>query len=577
MVVVRVSDAPEERFSPEFPFSIMHHTYDSINRIRIHACRRPCKEKGHLTPFFHAECRKFKQHDVSRVVSTGAFRFEPTVHEQHRRFTHIKHFLAQRLDAMFQVKLPTEILDIIAQMLVHECATITNQERSVGRTEEHELIRLDSAVYATYSVVDGLRYVKSLTNFPVPDRDGYALLSKEGQTLNRLYIAHSYRGVRAIKLCPSNVSMSGPCPITGCYWRNIPDVERIVIHDNGLMIRGIDVLREPRHRSISDDTHWANLEHPSDIIDLQNLGEGLSLDNSDVRMASFDCNAEGITGYTVVTDGHRTATVHAHRSGEKAKFYDEIDYSWPCGFFIYMPLDEGEYLAEICRHHGKDPNSDEKGSGSLVFVTNKGRAILFGAALSLVDITAFHKLATLSPNGSQIYINDWTYDFIDEIRYIAFSQGLVPLEEQPIPSCLVPDFPSACTKTNGPWFKSSCSMTGISEITLCRNTSLAHKPIIGMLLYYDNGHRECLGRFRFDKTLETLRLDMNTDLYVGSGRNIWDFLYIEQILTSPRYNKAHLRWMKLPRDGVLEWWNSYQHSILRHLSEKVTNLDGDRL
>jgi hypothetical protein len=98
-----------------------------------------------------------------------------------------------------------------------------------------------------------------------------------------------------------------------------------------------------------------------------------------------------------------------------------------------------------------------------------------------------------------------------------------------------------------------------------------------MLLYYDNGHRECLGRFRFDKTLETLRLDMNTDLYVGSGRNIWDFLYIEQILTSPRYNKAHLRWMKLPRDGVLEWWNSYQHSILRHLSEKVTNLDGDRL
>ncbi|UZP38062.1 hypothetical protein NXS19_005878 [Fusarium pseudograminearum] len=296
-------------------------------------------------------------------------------------------------------------------------------------------------------------------------------------------------------------------------------------------------------------------------MDLQSSDKGLGADHSTVRMTSFDCNVEGITGYTVVTDGHRTATVHAHRSDEDFRFYAEIDYSWPCGFFIYMPLDKGEYLTEICRRLGEDPHSDETGSGSLVFLTNKGRVTLFGATLSRSDTTSFHKLATPPSN----------------VRYIAFNDAIPSQEELPIPACLVPDFPSACTRTNGPWFTSACSIKGISEITLCRDSSLAHKAIIGMLVEYSNGHRECLGRFRFDKTLEKLRLDFNTDLYVGSSRNIWDFLYVEQILTSPRYEKAHLRWMKLPRDGILEWWNSYQHSILRSTSGEVTNLDSQGL
>ena len=64
-------------------------------------------------------------------------------------------------------------------------------------------------------------------------------------------------------------------------------------------------------------------------------------------MASFDCNAKDITGYTVVTDGDNVATVHAHKPGEKLRFYAEIDHFWPCGHFIYMPLDKEEYIKLI--------------------------------------------------------------------------------------------------------------------------------------------------------------------------------------------------------------------------------------
>jgi hypothetical protein len=212
-------------------------------------------------------------------------------------------------------------------------------------------------------------------------------------------------------------------------------------------------------------------------------------------------------------------------------------------------------------------------------VTNKGRISLFGAALSSTDTAAFHKIATPSPNGSQIYINEWRHDDPGQVRYLASDEAMPPHEERSIPSSLVSDFPSICTKDNGPWFTSSCSMEGASEMTLCRDSELAHKPIIGMLVDYDNGHRECLGRFRFDKTLEKLHLGSNTDFYVGTGRNIWEFLYVDQILTSPRPEKAHLRWMRIPLVGILEWWNSYQHSILRHTSFRgqATNLDDERL
>ncbi|KAF0642645.1 hypothetical protein FPSE5266_02201 [Fusarium pseudograminearum] len=366
MVVARVTDAAVEEFSPEFPFDPMNHIHDSDNHVRIHACGRPCEEKGQPVPFFHVECRKFKQHDVFRVVSTGCFQFEPTVHEQNRRFNRINYLLARKLQDILHVNLPAEIFHTIAKMLVHECATITNQEQSLGWGQAPRSIRLDSAVYATYSVVDGIRYVKSLTNFPDQGREEYTLLSKEGQTHSRLYFAHDYRGVRAVKLCPLDAPLSGPGPITNCYWRNIPDAERIMIYKDGLTVGNITVLRKSGSRSISDDTRWAYLEHPSGIMDLQSSDKGLGADHSTVRMTSFDCNVEGITGYTVVTDGHRTATVHAHRSDEDFRFYAEIDYSWPCGFFIYMPLDKGEYLTEICRRLGEDPHSDETGSGSLV-------------------------------------------------------------------------------------------------------------------------------------------------------------------------------------------------------------------
>jgi hypothetical protein len=53
-------------------------------------------------------------------------------------------------------------------------------------------------------------------------------------------------------------------------------------------------------------------------------------------------------------------------------------------------------------------------------------------------------------------------------------------------------------------FFSCCNMQGVTQITLCKDAYVSHKPILGMLLQYIDGHRTCLGQFRFDMALEAI-------------------------------------------------------------------------
>lgn len=118
-------------------------------------------------------------------------------------------------------------------------------------------------------------------------------------------------------------------------------------------------------------------------------------------------------------------------------------------------------------------------------------------------------------------------------------------------------------------------MEGIVDMTLCRDTTCDHRPITGILLKYENGHRECLGQFRFDKALEKLRVEHVTDLYIGSTRTKSSYLYVADIITSPLHDCGGLRWMRVSPHGTLEWWSSHRHSIVRYTSTtgQLTNME----
>ena len=98
--------------------------------------------------------------------------------------------------------------------------------------------------------------------------------------------------------------------------------------------------------------YWPIPAPAATIIDLATL-QHPHREPDGLRMSFIECNASHITGYSVATNGVSTATLHAHSQNMDLTFYKEVDsfFGWSM-VWIYMPIDQGEYVTEICRRFG---------------------------------------------------------------------------------------------------------------------------------------------------------------------------------------------------------------------------------
>ncbi|KAI5456088.1 hypothetical protein BGZ63DRAFT_367870, partial [Mariannaea sp. PMI_226] len=423
-----------ERFSSVFPLRMRDTIHDNFEWVNYHTCGGRCMMAGRRVPFFHSNCLRFRLYAISdALLAAGEYTYEPPADEEHRRFTRTRRLLAPKLNDVLQIRLPPELLTTIAGLLVRECAIITSEQQSMGKSASDTLIDLSRDVYVSYP----------------------------------LWMA-----------CITNNHVS-----------------------------------------------WVSPKHPTEIIDLRTLSR-LNKHPQRLRMNSFSCNVKGTTGYTVATHGHSVAMIHAHGCDDDTRFYVEMDTSFPRAFLAHMPLDDGEYVTEICRRYALGPL--DRPSVCLVFITNKGRNSLFGTSGPPDSCRALDQILAPAPDGSRIYYSACDSVLGKSIRYLAF-KGIQSPIQRAFPPSLIPNSPFFWTQSNEPWFVSSCNMEGIVHVTLCRDVSVAHKPILGILLDYENGHRDCLGQFRYDKLLQKVRVSWH---------------------------------------GTLEWWSSLRHSILRHTSAK---------
>lgn len=548
--------------------------------------------EGRRVPVFHSDCLDFRLYDISdALIAAGDYTFDPPAHERNRRSHRIKRLLAPRLRDELRIRLPAEILIAIAGFLVRECAVITTEAQSLGTDVSDMTVDLTQDVYVSYTTIEGLRYVKSISNTApkLCNEDQTGLLSKQGESVGKIWIAEDYCGIRFVRFCPADASLAGPTPMVKSWWRTISipcDVDKITIKfdvsaylrtpspvltsDQGLKVRDILI----HHETIPDDTSkyigWVSPEHPNDVIDITTFDQ-VNIFPERLMMTFFNCNTNGITGYTAVTRGISVTMIHAHEN-DSTGFYADMDTAFPRDFFIYMPVDKGEFVTEICRRYALAAGNIV--SACLVFITNKGRNTLFGTSGPPESCLALDRILRPSPNGTQIWFNDSTSVYPKSLRYLAVD-GLGPPVQRPFPASLIPNPPCFWTHNTEPWFVSSCSMEGIVDIILCRDTAFDHRPITGMLLEYENGHRECLGQFRFNKTLEKMPVRHIRDLYISSLRTTRSYLYVADITTSPPpHDHGGLFWMQVSRYGTLEWWSSFHHSIIRYTSitGQLTNL-----
>jgi hypothetical protein len=178
--------------------------------------------QGRRVPFFHHECFCFRLYDVSdAIIAAGEWAFEPPASENSRRSHRIKNLLAPKLRDQLQIRLPPEILMTIAGHLVRECAAITAEEQSLGTAVSDTVVDITRDIYANYTAVDGVRYVKSLYNTASGsgDQDHPTLLGKKGKSIDKIWIAEDYRGIRSVIFCGADSPQVGPTPITKSWWR----------------------------------------------------------------------------------------------------------------------------------------------------------------------------------------------------------------------------------------------------------------------------------------------------------------------------------------------------------------------
>lgn len=166
-----------------------------------------------------------------------------------------------------------------------------------------------------------------------------------------------------------------------------------------------------------------------------------------------------------------------------------------------------------------------------------------------------------SENQSRIWFNVW--DSIGEkaVKYMAFDKCSPPVR-RPYPISLMPTTPFSGTRSTEPWLFSLCSMKGVVEIVICRDISLAYKPIIGLLLQYAGGSRACVGQFRFDMALRAIFVG-DKSLHIGSGRTKQCFSYVACVTVDLPFDKSDLMWIEIRSEENLEWWFSSRHSIVR--------------
>lgn len=171
---------------------------------------------------FHSSCVEFKSFAISDdflAVTEHSIRLSEL--EERQRFKRIQNLLAPKIYDLLPVKFPSEITTMISSHLVSESAMVTAENQSVSSQASDIIVDLSVDVYASYSVLDGVRYVKSLRNDVDETGEYHRVLNVEQQsTVSMVRICEDHLGIRLVQFLPLT-SLSSKAPVVEGWWRDV--------------------------------------------------------------------------------------------------------------------------------------------------------------------------------------------------------------------------------------------------------------------------------------------------------------------------------------------------------------------
>lgn len=222
------SDIDGGRRLSRFSFHQYEPYYDPILRIKFHVCSSACGSGNSYV--FHGRCFDFSRNlypVTPTFLAVTEISFQPSSCESQRRQNLIRSLLPSKLLQALPIQLPYEILTMIAEFLIYECAVVTAQEQTLKTDNTASVpsefsLDLTRNVYAQYRKFDGVIYLKNLLNSQ-SEKGKYELLLldvKRISTICKILVAEDHLGIRSIQFASSDTGPE-PCPIPGAWWTDI--------------------------------------------------------------------------------------------------------------------------------------------------------------------------------------------------------------------------------------------------------------------------------------------------------------------------------------------------------------------
>ncbi|OAA60452.1 hypothetical protein SPI_05576 [Niveomyces insectorum RCEF 264] len=626
-----VADLDGRRSKPyAFVFAFMYHVDTPTDQTIIHAYE--CDSCVHSTdgPWYtagyHEDCLDFWGPVLppSTLREATLYTCTPSLLDDARRRNKIRRFLLNRVPTMLPTAaLPVELWSMVVDRLVRICATSTLKElwetRDGSRTEDVEALDCARGIWARYVFIEGVRYFAQLTNAPepAPAADGRPaatvclLDGRASATKTVVYVLQDHLGVRQLIFAEAEQDMTwlrdqvlkdGPGTTDErnvLYWSTVqlqPSGRLCAVSDE-LKIRAVMFRAADGELDLcSRPMVWSIPMAPSTIASLRivNYTPTTYKDKewNAYYMASFVCNAPGVTAYSAFCMNGLMA-IHAHQPGEAFDFYQHFDQAFPgSGLWVYFALGKGERIAHVFGRRGCIQNYM-----GLLLQTNRGRNMVVGpAGLSVAGAS----VAGASVAGASVarrnnaaprwyrHIYSLPVDTPTRVHYNVSPHGIQKLafEHAGTGTGTVPRPPVApATLVRSPgfakmgmYYASTVDLDGVVRVTPSRKRRPPHFGddawVLGGFLfeYADGRPPAAFGEFRLDNTSAAIDLAGVDALHFGYYYDGTRPAHLARV--SPRRGGSmadehkdtttSMTWYAVPLTGQAEMWFSPFDSVVYH-------------
>lgn len=193
-----------------------------------------------------------------------------------------------------------------------------------------------------------------------------------------------------------------------------------------------------------------------------------------------------------------------------------------------------------------------------------GRLTWFGHYGPRFELIRLH---TPPKTVSRIWFNDLGPKRHHDLRHLAFEVDNEHPDQPSQPELPKPAGNIDSLSGGAAFFFSSCSMENVKEITICRDNTFGHRPVLGMLFWYADDSRARIGHFRFDRSLEKCLVVSGHGLHIRMKKDYMGVHVADATVNPPTDQGDTLGWTEYPWEGRLEWLFTGFTCLIRHATE----------